>query len=305
MIEKIDIIINTGTLPIIKEQKLKIHTGTGISIDTVTKKHAVNDIQNILGFGEKIASQLKLKYGITNIQQLRKMVFQNKIQLTNAQQLGLKYHNDLQHKISRDETTKIGKIISNTISNSVKDKIHSNNKPIFVYLAGSYPSGVKESKDIDILIVSRDSKYKLEDIIYKLKNNNHMKLDSIELDTISLGHNKFLGVVKLQQKGYNIWHHLDIRFVNIKAFPYAWLHYTGGKIFNKLIRTKFKRKGYKLNETGLYQNGKQVILEDELNNVELVKIIQNEKQLLEYSEKIEKQIFTLANLEYKTIPERY
>jgi hypothetical protein len=132
-----------------------------------------------------------------------------------------------------------------------------------------------------------------------------MKLDSIELDTISLGHNKFLGVVKLQQKGYNIWHHLDIRFVNIKAFPYAWLHYTGGKIFNKLIRTKFKRKGYKLNETGLYQNGKQVILEDELNNVELVKIIQNEKQLLEYSEKIEKQIFTLANLEYKTIPERY
>ena len=62
---------------------------------------------------------------------------------------------------------------------------------------------------------------------------------------------------------------------------------------------------YKLNEWGLFQDDKKMILADELNNNDLVKKIQNEKELMQYTEKIEKEIFKIANLEYKTVRERY
>ena len=321
MIEKIDTIIKTGTLPIIKEQHLEVevipllHTTKTKKLTKQSKYNIQEEIKNILGFGEKIASQIKNKYGIETISQLRELVSQNKIQLTPAQELGLKYHNDLQYKIPRAEITKIGIIVKTILADD----------NVFVFLAGSYPSGLKsESKDIDILIVSRDSLHSnikqtgLVDIISKLKSNN-----ILSLETVSLGTTKFLGIVKIKGNDKqnnidkNIWHHLDIRFVDMQSFPYAWLYYSSGKIFNKLIREKLKKHKnkaehkdkaehkYKLNEWGLFQDDKKMILADELDNNDLVKKIQNEKQLMQYTAKIEKEIFKIANLEYKNVRERY
>lgn len=321
MIEKIDTIIKTGTLPIIKEQHLEVevipllHTTKTKKLTKQSKYNIQEEIKNILGFGEKIASQIKNKYGIETISQLRELVSQNKIQLTPAQELGLKYHNDLQYKIPRAEITKIGIIVKTILADD----------NVFVFLAGSYPSGLKsESKDIDILIVSRDSLHSnikqtgLVDIISKLKSNN-----ILSLETVSLGTTKFLGIVKIKGNDKqnnidkNIWHHLDIRFVYMQSFPYAWLYYSSGKIFNKLIREKLKKHKnkaehkdkaehkYKLNEWGLFQDDKKMILADELDNNDLVKKIQNEKQLMQYTAKIEKEIFKIANLEYKNVRERY
>lgn len=315
MIDKIDTIIKTGTLPIIKEQHLEVevipllHTTKTKKLTKQSKYNIQEEIKNILGFGEKIASRIKNKYGIETISQLRELVSQNKIQLTPAQELGLKYHNDLQYKIPRAEITKIGTIVKTILADD----------NVFVFLAGSYPSGLKsESKDIDILIVSRDSLHSnikqtgLVDIISKLKSNN-----ILSLETVSLGTTKFLGIVKIKGNDKqnnidkNIWHHLDIRFVDMQSFPYAWLYYSSGKIFNKLIREKLKKHKdkaehkYKLNEWGLFQDDKKMILADELDNNDLVKNIQNEKQLMQYTAKIEKEIFKIANLEYKTVRERY
>ena len=330
MIDKIDTIIKTGTLPIIKEQHLEVevevipllHTTKtkkltkqskyniqDKKIHNTKKNNSTEEIKNILGFGEKLASQIKTKYGIETISQLRELVSQNKIQLTPAQELGLKYHNDLQYKIPRVEITKIGTIVKTILADD----------NVFVFLAGSYPSGLKsESKDIDILIVSRDSLHSnikqtgLVDIISKLKSN-----DILSLETVSLGTTKFLGIVKIKGNDKqnnidkNIWHHLDIRFVDMQSFPYAWLYYSSGKIFNKLIREKLKKHKdkaehkYKLNEWGLFQDDKKMILADELDNNDLVKNIQNEKQLMQYTAKIEKEIFKIANLEYKNVRERY
>jgi len=307
MIEKIDTIIKTGTLPIIKEKHITIapnhqqnhHTAPRNTKYANSIKRDGNierdDIKTILGFGEKVALQIKNKYGITTIQELKNMVSQNKITLTNAQQLGLLHHNDLQQKIPRNEIAKIGNVIKNILAD----------ENLFILLAGSYPSGLKQSsKDIDILIVSKDNN------LYKLITKLKEEKNKLNLETISLGDTKFLGLIKLINGQDGIWRHLDIRFVNINSFPYAWLYYSSGKIFNKLIREKLKKKGYKLNEWGLYQNNKKIILEDEKNNNdknnnELWQSISNEKQLLEYSQNIEKKIFNLANLEYKTITERY
>jgi DNA polymerase/3'-5' exonuclease PolX len=96
--------------------------------------------------------------------------------------------------------------------------------------------------------------------------------------------------------------------------PYAWLYYTGGKIFNKLIRERLKKRGYKLNEYGLFKinNDSRIDLEKDNDN-ELDKyginkdgmLNINEKDMMQYIVNVEKKIFEIAELEYKSVRERY
>ena len=128
-----------------------------------------------------------------------------------------------------------------------------------------------------------------------------------------------MGVIKSPISGK--WRHLDIRIVNYTSLPYTWMYFTGGKIFNKLIRERLKKKGYKLNEWGLYKyiNDKNVknIIEVNLEIDKTGKTIEyghtsndgriiiSDNEMMEYIIKIERQLFELADLEYKNIKERY
>ena len=186
------------------------------------------------------------------------------------------------------------------------------------FIAGSYPSRTKAtSKDIDILIVINDDVGRYGTVgsnyIKKYIINNIQK--HIPLETISIGNTKFLGLIKSPYGG-NTWRHLDIRVVNYEDMPYTWLYYTGGKIFNKLIRERLHNKGYKLNEYGLYkvENGKdtQIIFNDsngkdiEYGNLDNHgRIIISDKEMMDYTTQIEKKIFKIADLEYKSIKDRY
>jgi len=314
MVQKIDTILATGTLPIIQEKGL----GDGYNR---ANKSLSNEypISQVLGFSAKSAAELEKQHGIRSVTELEELVKHSmpRIKLTRIQQMGLRYHNDLQEKVPREEITRIGNKIEDILAR----------EGVMVLIAGSYPSGLKkESKDIDILLVVRDSsklksKSYLEELIQKLKTDIHL-----ETETITIGANKFLGLVKLTDREDSKWRHLDMRLVDMHSFPYAWLYYTSGVIFNKIIREKLKKKGYKLNEWGLFRDDTQILLEGEETTDELEKLFQNttntttktktntttttktknkKEDLLAYAEKIEKEIFKLAQLEYKTIQERY
>ena len=139
------------------------------------------------------------------------------------------------------------------------------------------------------------------------------------LETLSLGSTKFLGIIK-NKNGENInntttakWRHLDMRFVNAESFPYAWMYYSSGKIFNKMIREKLKKKGYKLNEWGLYHSNKKVDLGEDISKYINISLDTKTKcdarlkdeDLIEYKDVIEKKIFEKAGMEYKNVKERY
>jgi len=310
MIEKIDTILDTGTLPIIKEKGLHMSLDMYLdkidkidkidTLDTInnkTKKNKGNLDTHILGFGEILLNKLKTQYGSRTINDIRKLVSDNKIKLNNTQTLGLKYHEDLITPIPRDEITKLGKII--------KDIIETNSFYTSL-LAGSYPSGTKtESKDIDILIVIND------DVTHNVgiyRNFiNQMSILKIPFEIISLGNQKFMGLIKSPIS--NKWRHLDIRISLIDKLPYAWLYYTGGKIFNKLIRERLKNKGYKLNEYGLYKDDKNVNVNKNyldkyyIDDYGVLQI--NEKNMMDYIEYVERQVFEIAGMEYKSVKERY
>jgi len=316
MIEKIDTIIATSTLPIIKEKGLDINTNSNMYLDTNNKKtkknnlynNLDNNIKHILGFGEKIIRELKNKYNARTINDIRKITEQGKIKLNNTQSIGLKYYEDLNTLIPRQEITEIG--------TQIKDIVENSNKFFTCFIAGSYPSETKKtSKDIDLLIVVND------DVTHNLglyKTILKEISNVMSLETISLGTQKFLGLIKSPVS--NKWRHLDIRITLIDEMPYAWLYYTGGKIFNKLIRERLKKKGYKLNEYGLFKSNNnsridfRVNLEKDNNNKhELDKYFINkdgmlninEKEMMKYVENVEKKIFKIAELEYKTVKERY
>ena len=314
MIEKIDTIIETGTLPIIKEKGLDININTNsktnskMYLDTLNKKTKKNinnnnsknnNTKHILGFGEKFIRELKTKYNARTINDIRKIVEQRKIKLNNTQTIGLKYYEDLNTPIPRQEITKIG--------NQIKNIVEKSNKFLRCFIAGSYPSETKESsKDIDLLIVVND------DVTHNLgiyRNILKQISNVMSLETISLGNQKFLGLIKSPIS--NTWRHLDIRLTLIDEMPYAWLYYTGGKIFNKLIRERLKKRGYKLNEYGLFKinNDSRVDLDNKeldkygINKDGMLNI--NEKDMMQYIENIENKIFEIADLEYKSVKERY
>jgi len=314
MIEKIDTIIETGTLPIIKEKGLDININTNsktnskMYLDTLNKKTKKNinnnnsknnNTKHILGFGEKFIRELKTKYNARTINDIRKIVEQRKIKLNNTQTIGLKYYEDLNTPIPRQEITKIG--------NQIKNIVEKSNKFLRCFIAGSYPSETKESsKDIDLLIVIND------DVTHNLgiyRNILKQISNVMSLETISLGNQKFLGLIKSPIS--NTWRHLDIRLTLIDEMPYAWLYYTGGKIFNKLIRERLKKRGYKLNEYGLFKinNDSRVDLDNKeldkygINKDGMLNI--NEKDMMQYIENIENKIFEIADLEYKSVKERY
>jgi DNA polymerase/3'-5' exonuclease PolX len=293
MVGKIDTILATGTLPIIKEKKLTIK-------NSYHKENAnKEDISTVLGFGEKVARIWKLSHGVQTVSQLRAFLSNHpETPLTRIQRLGLQYHTDLSQKIPRVEITEIGSSIQQALK--AKSALHFQN--VMVFLAGSYPSGLKaESKDIDILLVNhKGSNLNLEDLIKKIG-------DVMPIETITMGANKFLGVVKRDNKPESKWRHLDMRLVDIVSFPFAWSYFSSGKVFNKFIRERVKKRGYKLNEYGIYnsETGKRVILEGEIDLSQLKTKVMNKKDMLEYAERIEQKLFKLADVEYQTIRERY
>ena len=297
MIEKIDTIIKTGTLPIIKEKNLKYNSKGNDS--NGTGKDSSNVLDTVLGFGKKLVTELKEKWNARTIDNVRQLLTDNKIKLTDAQIIGLKYHDDLVLPIPIKETEEIGALISDIIESDGKKIEGKKSHNLYCFLAGSYPSGVKsESKDIDILCISNDSGNNSR----SLKTIIHDISEKLEIEIIALGDTKFLGLIKSPVSGK--WRHLDMRLVNLESFPYAWFYYTGGKVFNKLIREILKKKGYKLNEWGLYKNDKRVELNGESGIGGPFGFV-DKKHLMLHTEKIEKKIFETAGLEYKTLKERY
>ena len=171
-------------------------------------------------------------------------------------------------------------------------------------IAGSYPSHSKNySKDIDIIIVRNKNTLshtgELKNIINHIKDGKGM-----DLEIISLGEKKFMGLLKSTSGNTfdNKMRHIDIRFVNMEELPYTWFYYSSGYVFNILIRKKLKQKGYKLNEYGLYKNNKKIALE---NTLEDTLDYSDENKLLKYIENSEREIFKIADMDYKNVKERY
>lgn len=254
MIQKIDTILESGTLPIIENKNM-------ILIIKKAKNRPEEKFLSILGFGNILVEKI-VKMGITNISELKTAVKQNKIKLTNQQQIGLKYYKELNKMVSREEAMGLHKKMD-LIYNSIKT---TKQKKILILPAGSFPSGKEESKDIDILLVKEDTnKINIEQIYDKYDENKdiiHKKFNFEILDVITKGKSNLMCIIKYDK---NI-SHLDIKLCNMKELPFSYLHFTSGVELNKYMRKQANKQGYKLNDKGLFRlNNNKIINELKLN----------------------------------------
>jgi len=259
---KIDEIVKTKHLKLLDTLKVdKI-------IEEYNKKHnSQNELLLVHGLGPAKVKQL-VKEGITNLKELKDAVSKGKTNLTYQQELGVRYYQDLSIPVARAESEEIRDLI--------KKKLKSKFPSCSIELAGSYPSGTLESKDIDIIISTNKFSSKSTLVKSKILSNIVDYLSEIKIitHTLTLGDTKFMGLCKLPKKK-SVHRHLDIIITTNECLPFARLYFSSGQEFNKLIRQKAKIAGYRLSEWGLYnlESGKYTKIDNKKNNNEIEKEI--------------------------------
>jgi deoxyribonuclease-4 len=234
-IEKINSISETGTLNLY--ENIKKNNKSIKLID------AIKIFKNIWGVGDILAKKIVNKK-IYNIKQLKDAINKGDLVLTKQQMIGLEYYDDLNEKIPRREVT--------TYTNKLKALLKEYN--VNIYNAGSYLAKKDFCGDID-LIISYDKDYDLVNL--KKKIYEIMEKESLIKETLSSGSEKSIYIVKLDN--YKYYRKMDVAFVKKKYLYFYLLYFGSGRDFSKKIRAIASKRGYKLNEKGLFDKNNRRI----------------------------------------------
>lgn len=135
-------------------------------------------------------------------------------------------------------------------------------------LVGSYRRGASLMGDGDVLIL----------------NPRHILIaESDDVKIVNMGSHKMRALFKLQDKHLNAgvnpflinnfrWIPVDIVFTDNDHYYAALLHYTGSKQFNIEMTVFCAKQHFKLNEYGLWKNGKRIPLKSERDIFQKVKL---------------------------------
>ena len=219
--------------------KLEEYKTTGtLSVLEKERVNPVNIFAEIYGIGPSKAKEL-VAAKINSIDQLR----DNEKLLNDKQKIGLKYYEDIQKRIPRDEINEFYDLFNEIF----KTITPSGSK---FEIVGSYRRGAKNSGDIDIIITNnennKDALDKVLDFLIK---------DKIITEVLSRGKTKSLTLVQIKKDGPI--RRVDFLYSSPEEYPFALLYFTGSKLFNTIVRQRAVTLGYTLNEHGLsyFKNG--------------------------------------------------
>ncbi|XP_059169007.1 DNA polymerase beta-like [Physella acuta] len=200
---------------------------------------AISELTKVTGIGAKTAYDF-VQEGIKSVADLRK----NLDKLNHQQKIGVKYFEEFQLRIPRDEMIQI--------KNFVKDIILKMDNNYKVKVCGSFRRGAESSGDIDFLLThpnftttSKNKPVYLHDVIKKLQQIKFIT------DTLSHGDSKFLGVCRLPTSADGkefSFRRIDFRLLPHDQYYCALLSFTGSDVFNKIMRSKALEQGFTINE---------------------------------------------------------
>ena len=204
----------------------------------------VHEFNKIYGIGPVVARNLVEKKGITSLQQLRD---QQDTLLNEKQRVGLKYMDQFQLRIPREEMELHNRLLQQVL--------HEIDPTANLQVVGSFRRGVAASGDIDALITQpEDDRKILGRFIARLQEMGYLT------DELGQGSKKYNGVSILpkewlRQQGLpdRDYPHrrIDLLFTENKEFPFALLYFTGSGPYNQILRKIAMDKGYRLNEHDL------------------------------------------------------
>ena len=217
------------------------------------QESALQDVGAVLGIGPARAQVLH-RQGIHTTTELKNAFEAGKVVLNNLEQLGLIHHQDLIKKIPRTEAESMLGELTRITQDGPGSEFYKKWHPEFE-LAGSYPSGKAESKDIDILVSTplirdlKDLKRHGNDLTKEL--SELMTNTGLQVGLYARGESKLLSLLRLDSR--NPVRHVDIRLIPTQSMVFGRLYFTSGRDFNQILRLAAKKQGLKLNEFGLYR----------------------------------------------------
>ena len=237
-----------------------------------SKNKCIKELTSVHGIGIKQANEF-FAQGIKSVNDL-KNIFDK---LPNTIKKGLKYYDDIQIKIPREEITELFKIIEEELYKILDKKV------LKAEVVGSYRRGKKLCGDMDVIITRIDDG-KISGILQTLVDK--LTERKIIIDSLSMSDNNdtncqiFMGICKLNEN--SLYRRLDIKVYEKSFFPFAILYFTGSAYFNRSLRLFAKKKGYHLSDKELS------------NRFTGVKVLCNS----------EEDIFKALDLKYQTPEER-
>lgn len=198
----------------------------------------------IMGVGpETIKKWLAMR--VYDFASLRRAVASGKIALNDMQKLGIRYYQDLISRIPREETTQLGGYVIGLMR-----KIDA----VTAVIAGSYRRGKPTQGDIDIIVMSPhgyDSKFL--DQLHAV-----VEAEPSYVATLSKGSEKFTFLIKSPTSG--LVRHIDVWYLQRDNY-FTFVNYaTGSDNHNTYMRGILRKKGYRLNQNGLFKvNGKNLV----------------------------------------------
>ncbi|KAG9488625.1 DNA polymerase beta [Eleutherodactylus coqui] len=224
--EKIDEFLATGKLR--KLEKIR-QDDTSSSINYLTR---------VSGIGPAAARKL-VEEGIKTLDDLRN----NENKLNHHQKIGLKYFEDFEMRIPREEMLKMQDI--------VLEKVKNLDSEYLATVCGSFRRGAQSSGDMDILLTHPDfmsdspkQPHLLHQVVQSLEECKFLT------DTLVKGDTKYMGVGQLPSEGGKQFpfRRIDIRLIPKDQYFCGVLYFTGSDIFNKNMRAHALEKGFTLNE---------------------------------------------------------
>ncbi len=231
--ERIKDLIDTGKLKLYEDLKKSIPPG-------------LVEMLAIPTMGPKKIKYLFDNLGISNIGELEYACIENR--LVDLPNFGKKTQDNILKGIEVLKKYQGKFLFANIIeeAESVHQKIQDFKYVKRSSLGGSVRRKKEIVKDIDI-VASTDNHQKVMDFFTGLKEAE---------DVIARGETK--SSIRLKS-GINV----DIRTVDDFQYPYALHHFTGSKEHNTVMRTAAKKENIKMNEYGLFKNGRLIKCSDE------------------------------------------
>lgn len=195
----------------------------------------------IYGGGFAHASQW-VRQGYTSLDELLQ-----KANLTENQKIGIAHFEDFQERIPRAEVTKHGDVVRRALRKL---------DPAFeVTIGGSYRRGAKDSGDIDFIITKPDADIgQVRTVVVGQLVPNLFSVGFLKaaLAATSGDGSKWHGACCLP--GQTQWRRIDFLLVPWAEMGAALIYFTGNDIFNRSMRLLASKKGYRLNQRGLYKD---------------------------------------------------
>ena len=197
------------------------------------KKDPISLLTKVYGIGGKKAQQL-VSEGITTIEQLRQ-----RTELLNDKQIvGLKYFEDIEKRIPREEIERFRDVFA-----SVFENVKTPGSKFDI--VGSFRRGATNSGDIDIIVTNDNNDKTVFNAFFKA-----LEAAGVVIESLTSGATKKLTIGVIPG---GIPRRLDFLWAPPKEYAFAVLYFTGSKAFNVVMRQHALSMGFSLNEHGLYR----------------------------------------------------